>query len=1046
MYGGRIIGVESSAMNLVLSHLLSYLISLAAGLRGQAISERRRRKLEEALEKEARQLFAINSLKSLREQLGLVGAQAARLMNEMKAGAVERPLFELTADEVFQDQLATWLVMWDLEQAAAAKQELVKQMRAALEQGAAGPEQIEWFEKHYFDLVDNLMFENAKLARWRHHLGIVTLKEQHDEIIKRMKQLAGEFSAEQRRQGLDFYRELALKTCDIIDLAGLPEDDRHIAVKNFILRQLYIPLRVRVERGVAAEEAGEEGLEGLEERREVMRRRDAGWLSGAEGAEGVQEKDKERKAVGELLESSRKLVVLGDPGSGKTTLTRWLATACLLRLKKDKELAEFPDVATLPGEDWVPVIVRCRELDVETISGPFEDILRQTIRMNEVPSELIEPLRAVFRELLAEGRAVLLVDGLDEITDPLVRCRFCRKLEQIATIFDRAPMLVTSRIVGYREMRFRMGHGFEHTTVTDLSKEDKDRFAKRWCAVTEPEERQRRSADELIKNIHSSDRIERLTGNPMLLTTLALVKRKVGKLPSRRVDLYREAVQVLLNWRSEIDEPIEWREAVPQLEYVAYAMCDAGVQQLRRDEIIKLLEDVREKYPNIRPVRRRTPEEFVGVLERRTSILVEAGHTYVNGEEVPVYEFRHLTFQEYLAALALVEGRFAGHEKGSSLAERVGRIAGKTTTTSEFGKAEAVVTENWREALRLCIAACNDDEVDDALEAILTPMPEEDAQEMVRPRAIMAGLCLADEPNVTEQVAEKILRAFANCVKGGDGTGMVVTALDAAAMELGRSEWVSDLQGALVEEFIGRFQEDDVSPGGLCGMVGAAMAPASEGERAESIKELVCGVALSDEAKAIESALTIMELAYEGKAVLVPNMVDSLLSVLHGVPPVIVSSLWALFWLCGGHYPEPRGVWKPEAKDVDILLPVLPNVRAGSWEFKMCVGILGRSEDRRCIEPVKNRLEEADQSTRKYAVQALARLKRLSVKQVKLLSGRPRNRPRWSLEFVDPAEPITEEQVAKCAEALKISEAEVRRRYEELAEDFKLKLEWKEKA
>lgn len=122
------------------------------------------------------------------------------------------------------------------------------------------------------------------------------------------------------------------------------------------------------------------------------------------------------------------------------------------------------------------------------------------------------------------------------ITDPAVRARFCEHLEQIVVAYPEAPVIATSRIVGYREMGYRLGRGFEHVTLADLSAEDKDDFARRWCRLTELPERRDTAAQELIHDIHSSNRIERLTGNPMLLTTMALVKRKVGKLPSRRAD------------------------------------------------------------------------------------------------------------------------------------------------------------------------------------------------------------------------------------------------------------------------------------------------------------------------------------------------------------------------------------------------------------------------------------------------------------------------------------------------------------------------------
>jgi hypothetical protein len=60
------------------------------------------------------------------------------------------------------------------------------------------------------------------------------------------------------------YRELLLESCDIIDLANLPEQDRHLAQRQLELRRLYVPLRVQVE---ARAETRDEFWEVLEKRR-----------------------------------------------------------------------------------------------------------------------------------------------------------------------------------------------------------------------------------------------------------------------------------------------------------------------------------------------------------------------------------------------------------------------------------------------------------------------------------------------------------------------------------------------------------------------------------------------------------------------------------------------------------------------------------------------------------------------------------------------------------------------------------------------------------
>ena len=220
------------------------------------------------------------------------------------------------------------------------------------------------------------------------------------------------------------------------------------------------------------------------------------------------------------------------------------------------------------------MIIRCRDLDSKALQGSLDDILRHTLRKAEMTPDEVDAFQAVLRRRLRD-RGRLLLDGLDEINDPGLPPRFSQQIEQIQIAYPKAPIIATSRIVGYREMGYRLGRGFEHVTMADFTPDDKNDFIRRWCEVTEPPERRQRVIGELIADIHSTDRIERLTGNPMLLTTMALVKRKVGKLPSRRANLYWEAVHVLLNWRLEVDRPLADREAVPQLEYIAYVMSDA---------------------------------------------------------------------------------------------------------------------------------------------------------------------------------------------------------------------------------------------------------------------------------------------------------------------------------------------------------------------------------------------------------------------------------------------------------------------------------------
>jgi HEAT repeat protein len=929
--------------------------------------------------------------------------------------------------------------------------------------------------------VDMVSFDEAIARYWQD-----SAKAEQDLVTALLKYYPPERNPQQnlRVHDLEYrYRELALKACDIIDLANLPEDDRHLASRELDMRRLYVALRMRLEIQ-AGNEVDDKTLEALEERRAMA------WGGGRwQGDEEI------RVSLGERLQAAKRLVVLGDPGAGKSTLLRWLATAYLLRLQNDPNWRDLPDIASLPDTAWLPILVRCRDLPQN--ANTLDDMLLHSLRKSESAEAECKELRDLLRAKLEAGTALLLVDGLDEITEPAARARFSQQLEQIHRVFPDAPIVVTSRIVGYREMGYRIRSGFEHLTVADLLKQDKDDFAHRWCALTEPADRRETAAEELIADIHSRDRIERLTGNPMLLTTMALIKRKIGRLPQRRVDLYEKAVEVLLNWRSAVDMPLDAREALPQLEYLAHAMCVDGIQQLREDQALELLRQVRVEYPQIHPLTQHTPEEFLSLLERRTGLLIQSGLTRHNGYTVSVYEFRHLTFQEYLAGLALVQGHYRGRDKHKSLAEAIAPLAGLVSEIEfgEFEEKDTAVVENWHEALRLCLAACNDDDVDGALLAILHPLPDESGT--VRPRAVLAGLCLADEPNVSEAVAQEVLQTLVNQVAENDGRGGVHTSIDVAAMELTASRWADPLGEYLLDEFFRRETLQRESVGGLYADVQEWKAPLEEPEFATRLLELVARLLDGTEHEAAEIALTVMQLSYRGKNCQTPGMVDGLIQRLSGSAPMRYAAAWALMWLNRETHSEQT--WYPNVEQlerlsvvvadpscdsetvrflssifekvptteaVDVLLRHLSNNSAitrrriveALWaigdpgatdallarmqdaqedqEIRLTAAkALGQIGETRAVASLMASLQDIDENMRYIALQGLACTWTNETDRCLLSSDLDGIEP-----WLDPLSPITPERITEAADKLEKTPEEIQQRYTALAERFGLKL------
>jgi hypothetical protein len=178
----------------------------------------------------------------------------------------------------------------------------------------------------------------------------------------------------------------------------------------------------------------------------------------------------------------------------------------------------------------------------------------------------------------------------------------------------------------------------------------------------------RLEAEKLSKIICSSDRVRQLAKNPLLLTTLLLVNRWVGQIPTRRSVLYGKAIEMLLmTWNVEGYDPIDQEEAIPQLAFVAFTMMNDGVQSISSKRLKEILILARKQMPEVLGYARLSVSEFIQRVEFRSSLLILSGHEIEQGTLCPMYEFRHLTFQEYLAAKAVVEGYYPDRKDDDTL-------------------------------------------------------------------------------------------------------------------------------------------------------------------------------------------------------------------------------------------------------------------------------------------------------------------------------------------------------------------------------------------
>jgi len=426
---------------------------------------------------------------------------------------------------------------------------------------------------------------------------------------------------------LGAYRQYLASECGFIQLDGLPADS-DVGSRRLRLENLFVPLHLNLN---------------LTPRRHIV-------ITGEE---------EHRIPLGDALTDYPRLAILAAPGGGKSTLIKRLALAYADPTRRGNDL---------PKRDWLPLFFRCRELR-DLARGSFADLL-EALSQREPVRQHAAIFRALVDRALLAGYVLLLVDGLDEISNEGDRAAFVCTLRAALQAYPGIAMVVTSREAGFRHVAAHLAPICTHAALSPFDEEDIRRLSVAWHReVVGDTEKVRADAEDLAATIARSDRIKLLAINPLLLTTLFLVKRWVGSLPTRRAVLYGKAVEVLLmTWNTEGHEPIPEEEALPQLCYVASSMMIDGVQKISRPRLAALLQEARTALPTELGYVKGTVDEFIHRVEDRSSLLMMTGLDVEDGRLVEFFEFRHLTFQEFLTARAMVEGWHLGRKEKDTLA------------------------------------------------------------------------------------------------------------------------------------------------------------------------------------------------------------------------------------------------------------------------------------------------------------------------------------------------------------------------------------------
>lgn len=330
--------------------------------------------------------------------------------------------------------------------------------------------------------------------------------------------------------------------------------------------------------------------------------------------------------------SARGFTLIGSPGSGKTTIFRWVAiqVARGIPIQGKRRLAIYLAVRDLASPD--------KSKDPER-----RPVLHGIMRYMDLLG--IKRTDAVLTMLLQTGRCVILIDGLDE-TEPEEQDTI---LQEIATMHTRWPGCLICVSARPHSLCKAMP-GFVKWETVSLSFEDRIMFVRKWFSHVNATKGER-----LIERCKSSPGLLDLGSSPLLLSIVCALFDHDLDIPSDPGELYARAVEGMLGgWdafrniaRTTPLANFSLRKRLALVSSLAFDMFE-------RSKIVFACRDVDESGCLKRVARTaRTPvpasEDVLVSLYNDFGILVE--------RSPGLYSFSHLTIQEYLVGRYIVDAR-----------------------------------------------------------------------------------------------------------------------------------------------------------------------------------------------------------------------------------------------------------------------------------------------------------------------------------------------------------------------------------------------------
>lgn len=371
-----------------------------------------------------------------------------------------------------------------------------------------------------------------------------------------------------------------------------------------------------------------------------------------------------------ILGLANKAVLTGGPGSGKTTILRFLAWVSATSIINDEPRIAYEQMSIPNDQISVPIFLPLNAYAKFIQDAQHHQFPEKATLLSFISSYLIKRQASLslpadfFERLIVNCPTLLLLDGFDEVPGEDEKLIISSAIHDFSLAFPRVRIIVTSRDTAYKGNSV-LPTQFKEVRINEMDKTMSSTLIRKLYQAIYPsdsDERDRRIEDlqqelEILESRRTwSSRT--LVNSPLLARMLVVVHYNNQTLPTQRAELYKDCIEMMLKPVYHPDREVAIRlsnqigipmpEQVALLSNLALEMHSRGTTKGRsiseKEMLDVFIKNLAKRYSEQKASE--IGERMVAVYKERGGILEYSSRNF---------QFVHLGFQEFLTARCIAE-------------------------------------------------------------------------------------------------------------------------------------------------------------------------------------------------------------------------------------------------------------------------------------------------------------------------------------------------------------------------------------------------------